>query len=201
MNFPFVCSNIPAAPTYGVYISQLIRYPRAFGSYQGLLNRGLLLTRRLLNQGCLLVTLKSSLRMSYGRHHGLVGRYWIYVSLVEHLRSPPYFGEVRVTRSLVLYVCFVDRWLSFCTFSFGHCVVYSSAVYGFWLSLWYLQILHIIIMCHIISSQTVFHHLRKLKTRGSVSFNCRTNQIQKMPILPCLLTDQNKMNNIHSGPP
>jgi hypothetical protein len=42
--------------------------------------------------------------MSYGRHHGLVGRYWIYVSLVEHLRSPPYFGGVRVTRSLVLYV-------------------------------------------------------------------------------------------------
>jgi hypothetical protein len=26
---------------------------------------------------------------------------------------------VRVTRSLVLYVCFVDRCLSFCTFSFG----------------------------------------------------------------------------------
>jgi len=28
-----------------------------------------------------------------------------------------------VTRSLVLCVCFVDRCLSFCPFSFGHCVV------------------------------------------------------------------------------
>ena len=34
----------------------------------------------------------------------------------EHLRSPPVFGGVRVTRSLVLYVCFVDSCLSFCTF-------------------------------------------------------------------------------------
>ena len=35
----------------------------------------------------------------------------------------PSFSGVRVTRSLVLCVCFVDRCLSFCTFSFGHCVV------------------------------------------------------------------------------
>ena len=40
------------------------------------------------------------------------------------------FSGVRVTRSLVLYVCFVDRCLSFCTFSFDHCVVCSS-IYGF----------------------------------------------------------------------
>jgi hypothetical protein len=33
-------------------------------------------------------------------------------------------------RSLVLYVCFVDRCLSFCTFSYGHCVVCSSSIYG-----------------------------------------------------------------------
>ena len=33
--------------------------------------------------------------------------------------------------SLVLYVCFVGRCLSFCTFSFGHCVVCSSSIYGF----------------------------------------------------------------------
>jgi hypothetical protein len=43
----------------------------------------------------------------------------------------PGFSGVRVTRSLVLYVCFVDRCLSFCTFSFGHCAVCSSSIYGF----------------------------------------------------------------------
>jgi hypothetical protein len=29
VNFPFICSNIPAAPAYGEYLSQLIRYSRA----------------------------------------------------------------------------------------------------------------------------------------------------------------------------
>jgi hypothetical protein len=37
----------------------------------------------------------------------------------------PVVTGVRVTRSLVLYVCFVDRCLSFCTFSFDHYVVCS----------------------------------------------------------------------------
>jgi hypothetical protein len=36
---------------------------------------------------------------------------------------------------------FVGRCLSFCTFSYGHCVVCSSSIYGFWLPLWYLQTL------------------------------------------------------------
>ena len=51
----------------------------------------------------------------------------------EHLSSPPVFSGVRVTRSLVLCVCFVDRCSSFCTFSFGQCVVCSSSVYELWL--------------------------------------------------------------------
>ena len=51
--------------------------------------------------------------------------------LPEHLRLPLAFS---VTRSLVLCACF-----SFCTFSFGHCVVCSSSIDGFWLHLPYLQ--------------------------------------------------------------
>jgi hypothetical protein len=38
------------------------------------------------------------------------------------------FSGVRVIRSLVLCVCFVDRCLSFCAFSFVHCVVCSSSI-------------------------------------------------------------------------
>ena len=63
------------------------------------------------------------------------------LTLSENLSSPPVFSGVRVNRSLVLYLCFVDRCLSFCTFSFGHCFVCSS-IYGFWLALWYLQTIH-----------------------------------------------------------
>jgi hypothetical protein len=50
------------------------------------------------------------------------------LTLPEHLSSPPVFSGVHVTRSLVLFVCFVDRCLSFCIFSFGHCVVCSSSI-------------------------------------------------------------------------
>ena len=39
-------------------------------------------------------------------------------TLPEHLSSPPTFDGVRVTRSLVLYVCFVDHCLSFCIYFF-----------------------------------------------------------------------------------
>jgi hypothetical protein len=74
VKFQFICSDIPAEPAYGVYISQLIRYSRACGSYQDFIDRGMLLTRKLLKQGFLLVKRKSSLRKFYGRHHDLVER-------------------------------------------------------------------------------------------------------------------------------
>jgi len=55
------------------------------------------------------------------------------------LEFTPGFSGVRVTRALVLCVCFVDRCLSFNTFAFGHFVVCSSSLYKFWLPLWFLQ--------------------------------------------------------------
>jgi hypothetical protein len=49
--FPNMCSNIPASPAYGVYISQLIRYARASSNYSDFLKRHLHLRNRLLDQG------------------------------------------------------------------------------------------------------------------------------------------------------
>jgi hypothetical protein len=50
---------------------------------------------------------------------------------LEHLSSTPVFSGLRIIRSLVLYVCFVDICLSFWTFSSRHCVVCSSSIYGY----------------------------------------------------------------------
>jgi hypothetical protein len=47
------------------------------------------------------------------------------LTLPEHLSSPLDFRGVRVTRSLVLCVCFVDRCWSFCPFSFWSFVCLS----------------------------------------------------------------------------
>jgi hypothetical protein len=58
-------------------------YPWSFVTqmfYQDFLDRGLLLTGKLLSQGFLLIKLKSSLRTFYGRHHNLIDRYAISVS-------------------------------------------------------------------------------------------------------------------------
>jgi hypothetical protein len=80
VNFPFMCSNIPAAPAYGVYISHLIRYSRACASYQDVIGRGLMLTRKILNQGFLLFKLRSSLRKFCDRHRDLIDHNGISVS-------------------------------------------------------------------------------------------------------------------------
>ena len=45
-------------------------------------------------------------------------------TLPEHMSSPPVFSWVRVTRSLALYLCFVDRCLSFCTFFWPLCCLF-----------------------------------------------------------------------------
>jgi hypothetical protein len=62
INFPFISSNIPAAPAYGVYISQRIRYSRACAQYSDFLDRVQLLTQNLLKPGYIAPRLKSSLQ-------------------------------------------------------------------------------------------------------------------------------------------
>jgi hypothetical protein len=55
--------------------------------------------------------------------------------MVESTWVHPRFLVEFVLQSLVVCVCFVDRCLSFCTFSFGHCVVCSSSLYRLWIPL------------------------------------------------------------------
>jgi hypothetical protein len=47
VNFPYLCSNIPLSPPYGLYISQLIRYTRACFAYEDFWKLGKLLTSKL----------------------------------------------------------------------------------------------------------------------------------------------------------
>jgi hypothetical protein len=48
VNFPFISSNIPTSPAYGIYISQLICYSRVCAQYSDILDRAQLLTQWLL---------------------------------------------------------------------------------------------------------------------------------------------------------
>jgi hypothetical protein len=62
IHFPHLDSNIPTAPAYGVYISQLIHYAPAC-RYSDLLQRHRILSTKLSNQGFL----KNSLILSVKR--------------------------------------------------------------------------------------------------------------------------------------
>ena len=51
VNFPFLDEDVPRSPSYGVYISQLIRFARVCSNVDDFNNRNLFLTAKLLKQG------------------------------------------------------------------------------------------------------------------------------------------------------
>jgi hypothetical protein len=64
------------------------------------------------------------------------------LTLPEHLSSPLVCSGVRVTRYLVLYVCFGDLCLSFCTFFFWQlCCLFFFDIWFLITSLWNIQTL------------------------------------------------------------
>jgi hypothetical protein len=69
--FLFYVVNISHSPAYGVYISHIIRYARAFLFVLGLSKRGTLLTKKLMLQGYNESRLKSSFCKFYGRFNDL----------------------------------------------------------------------------------------------------------------------------------
>ena len=75
VNFPFLSSNIPQSPAYGVYVSQLIRYARASSAYIDFLVRSRLLTNKLLGQGYKRFKLITTFKKLYGRYYDLIGKF------------------------------------------------------------------------------------------------------------------------------
>ena len=68
-------SNIPSAPAYDVYASQLIRYARCCSNYRDFLSRHRALVTRLLSQCYKISRLFNTFEKFYGRHTDLVGQY------------------------------------------------------------------------------------------------------------------------------
>ena len=70
-----MCSNIPASPAYGVYISQFIRYATASSNNSDFLKRHLHLRNRLLDQGYTNIRLIRSLKKFIFRYQDFVEIY------------------------------------------------------------------------------------------------------------------------------
>ena len=110
-NFPFLSSNIPTSPGYGVFISQLLRYVRACSPYGCFILRATRLSNKLLEQGYVKERLKSSLRKFYGRYGDLIKQYE--VSLSQMLNDILWPDNIQWQPLLIRFCTELDLWPNF----------------------------------------------------------------------------------------
>ena len=90
-NFPFLSSNIPSSPAYGVFISQLIRYARDCSSYECFILRAARLSSKPIGQGQMLHDILGHDHIQW--HPLLIRHYtnlWTYYRTGLHYRFWPY---------------------------------------------------------------------------------------------------------------
>ena len=71
VNFPFLDGDVPRSASYGVYISQLIRFARVSSHVDDFNTRNKVLTAKLLRQGYRYHKLRKAFSKFYRRHFGL----------------------------------------------------------------------------------------------------------------------------------
>ena len=77
VNFPFLDGDVPQRPSYGVYISQLIRFARESSHVTDFNNRNKFLTTKLLKQGYRYHKLRKAFSKFYRRHFELIEKYHV----------------------------------------------------------------------------------------------------------------------------
>ena len=75
VNFPFLDGDVARSPSYGVYISQLIRFARACSNVDDFNNRNLFLTAKLLKQGYRYHKIRKAFSKFYHRHPEFIVKY------------------------------------------------------------------------------------------------------------------------------
>ena len=58
VNYPFLCGNVPKKQSYGVFLSQVVRFSRVCMRYQCFINECKILVRKLLRLGYMENTIK-----------------------------------------------------------------------------------------------------------------------------------------------
>ena len=75
VNFPFLDGDVPRRPSYGVYISQLIRFARVCSHVDDFNTCNKCLTAKLLKQGYRYHKLRKAFSKFYRRHYGLISKF------------------------------------------------------------------------------------------------------------------------------
>ena len=87
---------VPRSPSYGVYISQLIRFARVCSNVDDFNNRNLFLTAKLLKQGYRYHKIRKSFSKFYHRHSELIVKYNIGLKtlLQQCISEPIFYGDL-----------------------------------------------------------------------------------------------------------
>ena len=96
VNFPFLDGDVPHSTSYGVYISQLIRFARASSYVADFNTRNNLLTQKLLKQGYLYHILRKTFSKFYRRYYDLISKFQVgFKSLLRQgLSEPDFYGDL-----------------------------------------------------------------------------------------------------------
>ena len=96
VNFPFLDGDVPRSTSYGVYISQLIRFARVSSHVVDFNARNKSLTAKLLQQGYRYHKLRKTFSKFYRRHYELVSKFTVGLKTLLHqgLSEPEFYGDL-----------------------------------------------------------------------------------------------------------
>ena len=96
VNFPFLDGDVPRSTSYGVYISQLIRFARVSSHVDDFNTRNKVLTAKLLRQGYRYHKIRKAFSKFYRRHFDIVSKYNVGFKtlLLEGLLEPEFNGDL-----------------------------------------------------------------------------------------------------------
>ena len=96
VNFPFLDGDVPRSTSYGVYISQSIRFARVSSHVDDFNTRNKFLTAKLLRQGYRYHKLRKAFSKFNRRHFDLVSKYNVGLKtlLLQGLSEPEFHGDL-----------------------------------------------------------------------------------------------------------
>ena len=96
VNFPFLDGDVPRRPSYGVYISQLIRFARVCSHVEDFSARSICLTAKLLKQDYRYHKIRKAFSKFYRRHYELISKFHDGLKSLLHqgLSKPEFYGDL-----------------------------------------------------------------------------------------------------------
>ena len=96
VNFPFLDGDVPHYTSYGVYVSQHIRFARASSHVAYFNTRNKLLTQKLLKHGYQYHKLRKYFSKFYRRYYDLISKFQIGLKILmrQGLSEPEFYGDL-----------------------------------------------------------------------------------------------------------